>query len=89
MHYPIPRSLEEMTALSQQPVNGDLVAAAIAGVITICRAQGYSLAEVQEWVLAEDDLLDQKTRQWLSEAVEMAWSSVEAGAVTTGREGDR
>ncbi|MDR5640249.1 MULTISPECIES: hypothetical protein [unclassified Thermosynechococcus] len=89
MHYPIPRSLEEIAALSQQPVSEEVVAAAIAGVITICRAEGHSLAQVQEWVLAEDDLLDRKTRQWLSEAVAMAWSSVEAGAVTTGREGDR
>ncbi|BAC08690.1 hypothetical protein [Thermosynechococcus vestitus] len=89
MHYPIPRTLEEMTALSQQPVNGDLVASAIAGVTAICRAQGHSLAQVQEWVLAEDDLLDQKTRQWLSEAVAVAWSTVDVAAVTTGREGDR
>ncbi|QEQ02112.1 hypothetical protein RHP47_12480 [Thermosynechococcus sp. QKsg1] len=89
MHYPIPRSLEEIAALSQQPVSEEVVAAAIAGVITICRAEGHSLAQVQEWVLAEDDLLDRKTRQWLSEAVAMAWSSVETLAVTTGREGDR
>ncbi|YCO46900.1 hypothetical protein KV190_01290 [Thermosynechococcus sp. FA-CM-4201] len=89
MHYPIPRSLEEMAALSQQPVSEEVVAAAIAGVITICRAQGHSLAQVQEWVLADDDLLDQKTRQWLSEAVEVAWLTVDTVAVTTGREGDR
>ncbi|BCX12118.1 MAG: hypothetical protein KatS3mg067_1056 [Thermosynechococcus sp.] len=89
MHYPIPRTLEEMTALSQHPVNGDLVASAIAGVITICRAQGHTLAQVQEWVLAEDDLLDQKTRQWLSEALAVAWSSVDALTVTSSSEGDR
>lgn len=89
MHYPIPRSLEEMATLSQQPVSEEVVAAAIAGVTMICRAQGHSLAQVQEWVLADDDLLDQKTRQWLSEAVEVAWSTVDAVAVATGGEGDR
>lgn len=78
-----------MAALSQQPVSEEVVAAAIAGVIMICRAQGHSLAQVQEWVLADDDLLDQKTRQWLSEAVAVAWSTVDTVAVTTSREGDR
>ncbi|MFN4280595.1 hypothetical protein [Thermosynechococcus sp.] len=89
MHYPIPQNLEEMVALSRQPVSEEAIAAAIAGVITICRAQGHSLAQVQEWVLAEDDRLDRKTRQWLSEAVEMAWSTVDGVGVPTGREGDR
>ncbi|WP_409868944.1 hypothetical protein [Thermosynechococcus sp.] len=78
-----------MAALSQQPVSEEVVAAAIAGVIAICRAQGHSLAQVQEWVLAEDDLLDCQTRQWLSEAVELAWSTVDVVAVTAGGEGDR
>ncbi len=76
MYYPIPRSLEEMATLSRYPVSEELVAAAIAGVITICRAQGHTLADVQTWVLAEDDLLDAKTRQWLSDVVGAAWSSV-------------
>ncbi|WP_298616149.1 hypothetical protein [uncultured Thermosynechococcus sp.] len=88
MHYPIPRTLEEMAALSQQPVSEEVVAAAIAGVTMICRAQGHSLAQIQEWVLAEDDLLDRKTRQWLSEAVEVAWLTIDTVAVTTRREGD-
>nr|WP_298617803.1 hypothetical protein [uncultured Thermosynechococcus sp.] len=77
-----------MAALSQQPVSEEVVAAAIAGVTMICRAQGHSLAQIQEWVLAEDDLLDRKTRQWLSEAVEVAWLTIDTVAVTTRREGD-
>lgn len=77
-----------MAALSQQPVNEEVVAAAIAGVTMICRAQGHSLAQIQEWVLAEDDLLDQKTRQWLSKAVEVAWLSVDTLVVTTRCEGN-
>ncbi|ATS18639.1 hypothetical protein BRW62_07610 [Parathermosynechococcus lividus PCC 6715] len=76
MYYPIPRSFEEMAALSHYPVSEELVAAAIAGMITICRAQGHTLADVQAWVLDDDDLLDAKTRQWLSDVVEAAWSSV-------------
>nr|WP_298976041.1 hypothetical protein [uncultured Thermosynechococcus sp.] len=77
-----------MAALSQQPVSEEVVAAAIAGVTMICRAQGHSLTQIQEWVLAEDDLLDRKTRQWLSEAVEVAWLTIDTVAVTTRREGD-
>lgn len=81
MNYPIPVSPQEMAALRQKPVNEELVAAAIAGVIQIARSQGQSLDELTAEVLAEDSVLDQAQRRWLSDIVAQAWSilpSIEA-----------
>ncbi|MFP4123518.1 hypothetical protein [Coleofasciculus sp.] len=82
MNYPIPVSQQEMAALRQKPVNEELVAAAIAGVIQIARSQGQSLDELTAEVLAEDSVLDQAQRRWLSDIVAQAWNilpSIEAG----------
>ncbi|MDG2992093.1 hypothetical protein L3556_14300 [Candidatus Synechococcus calcipolaris G9] len=76
MHYPIPGNLQEMTALNEHPINEELVAAAIAGVIQISRSQGQTLEDVRQMVLAEDDLLDTSTRKWLSEIVGQAWDNL-------------
>jgi hypothetical protein len=46
MNYPIPDSPQEIVALRQKPVDEELVAAAIAGVVKIVRAQGQSLEEL-------------------------------------------
>jgi len=73
MNYPIPVSPQEMAALRQKPVNEELVAAAIAGVIQIARSQGQSLDELTAEVLAEDSVLDQAQRRWLSDIVAQAW----------------
>jgi hypothetical protein len=81
MNYPIPVSPQEMTALRQKPVNEELVAAAIAAVIQIARSQGQSLDELTAEVLAEDSVLDQAQRRWLSDIVAQAWNilpSIEA-----------
>ncbi|MEQ9354880.1 MAG: hypothetical protein RIG63_04555 [Coleofasciculus chthonoplastes F3-SA18-01] len=81
MNYPIPVSPQEMTALRQKPVNEELVAAAIAGVIQIARSQGQSLDELTAEVLADDSVLDQAQRRWLSDIVAQAWNimpSIEA-----------
>ncbi|MEQ8963594.1 MAG: hypothetical protein RLP02_37765 [Coleofasciculus sp. C2-GNP5-27] len=81
MNYPIPVSPQEMAALRQKPVNEELVAAAIAGVIQIARSQGQSLDELTAEVLAEDSVLDQAQRRWLSDIVAQAWNimpSIEA-----------
>lgn len=75
MHYPIPASPQEIVALRQKPVNEELVAAAIAGVIKIVRAQGQSLEQLTAQVLADDSLLDLEQRRWLSELVTQAWES--------------
>ncbi|MES1024279.1 MULTISPECIES: hypothetical protein [Chroococcaceae] len=75
MHYPIPASPEEIADLRQKPVDEELVAAAIAGVITIVRAQGQSLEQLTAQVLADDSLLDVQQRRWLSDVVAQAWDS--------------
>ncbi|MUL36603.1 hypothetical protein [Gloeocapsopsis dulcis] len=75
MHYPIPASPEEIVDLHQEPVNEELVAAAIAGVIKIVRAQGQSLEQLTAQVLADDSLLDIQQRRWLSDVVAQAWES--------------
>lgn len=75
MHYPIPASPQEIIALRQKPVDEELVAAAIAGVIKIVRAQGQSLEQLTAQVLADDSLLDLQQRRWLSDVVAQAWES--------------
>jgi hypothetical protein len=75
MNYPIPDNPQEIIALRQRPVDEELVAAAIAGVIKIVRAQGQSLEEVTAQLLADDSLLDKQQRRWLSQVVAQAWES--------------
>lgn len=75
MHYPIPANPQEIIALRQKPVNEELVATAIAGVITFVRSQGQSLEQLKAQVLAEDSLLDAKQRRCLSEIVAQAWEN--------------
>jgi hypothetical protein len=75
MNYPIPDSPQEIFALQQQPVDEELVASAIAGVIKIVRAQGQSLEELTAQVLADDPVLDQQQRRWLSKLLTQAWES--------------
>ena len=62
-------------ALRDEPVDEELVAAAIAGVIEIARSKGQSLEELKREVLADDDLLDLAQRQWLSHTLEQAWQN--------------
>ena len=76
MNYPIPANSQEVVALRQKPVDEELVAAAIAGVIQIARQQGQSLDELTAEVLAEDGWLDPAQRRWLSDIVKQAWESL-------------
>lgn len=76
MKYPIPVSCQEVIDLGENPVTEELVAAAIAGVINLARAQGQSLEELQAQVLADDSLLDKSLRRWLSELVVDAWDTL-------------
>lgn len=76
MNYPIPANPQEIAALQQKPVDEELVAAAIAGVIQIARQQGQSLADLTAEVLAEDSWLDPAQRRWLSDIVRQAWESL-------------
>ncbi len=75
MNYPIPDNPQEIFAMSQQPVDEELVAVAIAGVIKLVSSQGRSLEELTDLVLAEDALLDKQQRRWLSQVVAQAWES--------------
>jgi len=75
MNYPIPTNPQEMIALRQQPLNEELVASAIAGVIQIARSRSQSLDELKAEVLADDNLLDLAQRLWLSEIVAEAWEN--------------
>jgi hypothetical protein len=76
MHYPIPANPEEIFALRQRPVNEEMIAVAIAGVVKIARYHGQSLADLIQEVLADDPLLDCVQRQWLSQMVTQAWESL-------------
>ena len=76
MNYPIPSSPQEIVAMRHLEVSEELVAAAIAGVIKIARSQGRSLEELRAEVLADDNLLDQVQRRWLSDVVAQAWDGL-------------
>jgi len=76
MNYPIPANSQEIVALRQKPIDEEIVAAAIAGVVQIARQQGQSLAELTAEVLAEDSWLDPAQRRWLSDIVRQAWESL-------------
>lgn len=76
MNYPIPATIEEIEALKEQPVDEELIAAAIAGVVKIARAQGQTLDELTAEVLADDHWLEPAQRRWLSDIVAQAWQSI-------------
>jgi hypothetical protein len=76
MNYPIPHSPQEIVNLRQNPIDEELVAAAIAGVIKIVRSQGQSLEELTAQVLADDQMLDKQQRRWLSQVVAQAWETI-------------
>ncbi|HYW19151.1 MAG TPA: hypothetical protein VE956_07490 [Nodularia sp. (in: cyanobacteria)] len=73
MNYPIPDSPQEIFALRQQPVDAELVASAIAGVIKLVRSQGQSLEELTAQLLADDPMLNHQQRRWLSQLVTQSW----------------
>lgn len=73
MNYPIPDSPQDIFDLRQKPVDEEVVAAAIAGVIKLVRSQGQSLEELTAQVLADDPVLDQQQRLWLSQLLTQSW----------------
>lgn len=75
MNYPIPECSQEIIALRQKPVNEELIASAIAGVIQLVRSQGQSLEHLTAQVLADDSLLDTQQRRQLSEVLAQAWEN--------------
>lgn len=76
MHYAIPTRPEEIIALRERPVDEEMIAAAIAGIIKIARSEGQSLDDLTAAVLAEDPILDQVQRRWLNSLVVQAWKSI-------------
>ncbi len=76
MNYPIPATVEEIEALKANPVDEELIAAVIAGVVQIARAQGQTLDELTAEVLADDHWLEPSQRRWLSDIVAQAWQSL-------------
>jgi len=73
MNHPIPTTAEEIIALRDYPINEELLAAAIAGVIQLARAEGKSLQDLTAEILAEDDILDRVERRWIRDLVAQAW----------------
>ncbi len=76
MNYPIPNNSAEIVALRHQPVDEELIVAAIAGVVHLARAQGQSLEELTSEVMADHRLLDRNSRLLLSEIVAQAWNTL-------------
>ncbi|NEP81478.1 MAG: hypothetical protein F6K17_05000 [Okeania sp. SIO3C4] len=73
MNYPVPTSDGEVIALRQQPVNDELVAVAMAGIVNVARSQGKSIEELKAEILADDRLLNMAQRQLLSQILNEAW----------------
>jgi hypothetical protein len=73
MSYNIPATPQELFALRDVRANEEIVAAAIAGVIHISRSEGKSLDDLTAELLADDSLLDNHQRYWLSQIVSQAW----------------
>lgn len=76
MYYPIPVSSQEIAELRQKPINEELIATAIAGVVKIARSKGQTLDDLTAEVLADDSLLDRNARRWLSDIVAQAWRTL-------------
>lgn len=74
MNHPIPATVEEITALRQNPVTEELVAAATLSVVQLARARGQTLDELTAEVLEEDGFLDRSQRFWLSQIIQQAWA---------------
>lgn len=76
MKYPIPVNPQEVVELREKPVNEELIAAAIAGVVQVARSNGQSLDDLMSEILADDALLDRQQRHWLSEVIAVAWTQL-------------
>jgi hypothetical protein len=76
MNYPIPSTPEELLNLRDGPIDTEVVATAIAGVVSMARANGESLDALTAAVLQDDNLLDAQQRNLLSELVAEVWDSI-------------
>ena len=55
----------------------ELVAVAIANVVSAAKAKGASREELELQLLADDNVLDRQTRIWLTQVVNSVWESIE------------
>jgi hypothetical protein len=76
MQYKIPTKVEELLALRQSPIDEELVAIAITGVVKIAREKGCSLTDLTNEIMSEDPFLDRVQRRWLSDILTQAWNSI-------------
>ncbi|WP_204103778.1 MULTISPECIES: hypothetical protein [Spirulina sp. CCY15215] len=76
MNDSIPDSPEEIMALQKRPLNEELIATAIAGVVKVARKQGQTLDDLTKEVLRDRGVLDRPQRRWLSELVMQAWEGI-------------
>lgn len=76
MNYSIPVNPEEIMALRQHPVDEEMIAVAIAGLVKMARSQGQSLDDLTAEVLQDDPILDRVQRRWLSDIVAQAWKTM-------------
>ncbi len=48
MQYEIPTKIEEVLNLCQKPIDEELVAVVIAGIVRIAKAEGYSIEQLSQ-----------------------------------------
>lgn len=69
-------NLHTFNNLTDNQVSPQLVAEAIAFVVDTARNQGQTLDDLIAEILAEDPILDQAQRRWLSNIIIQAWESL-------------
>ena len=65
-----------LNRLPAHQVSPQLVAEAIASVISMARNQGQTLEDLVAEILAEDPILDQVQRRWLSKIIIQGWENL-------------
>ncbi|MEI6380270.1 MAG: hypothetical protein WCO81_05225 [Cyanobacteriota bacterium ELA615] len=76
MQYEIPTKIEEVLNLCQKPIDEELVAVVIAGIVRIAKAEGYSIEQLSQEIMSEDPLLDPVQRRWLCDILSQAWHTI-------------
>ena len=77
MYYNVPNNIDDIITLNQNPIDEELIATAIAGVIAIARQQGQSLEDLTTDLLHDDNLLSPNQRHQLSMVIAQAWQTMD------------
>ncbi len=64
--------------VTHPPLTEELVAVAIADIVSTAKAKGTSCEELEVQLLADDNVLDRSTRVWLSQFVTSVWGTIES-----------